>query len=107
MIVRILETEVMPNTKTAKKQLLVTKRNYERNRHFKSALKTAVKKARAAIEAASSPEAAQQAMNEAVKTLYRSATKRIIKKQNAYRHVSRLMRSYNHAFRPAPEQPAQ
>lgn len=97
----------MPNTKTAKKQLLVTKRNQERNRHFKSVLKTAVKKARAAIESAGNPEAAQVAMNNAVKTLYRSATKRIIKKQNAHRHVSRLMRAYNAAFRPAPEQPAQ
>ncbi len=97
----------MPNTKTAKKQLLVTKRNYERNRHFKSTLKTAVKKARAAIDAAASPEEAQKAMQAAVKTLYRSATKRIIKKQNAYRHVSRLMRSYNNAFNSNPEQPAE
>jgi small subunit ribosomal protein S20 len=107
MVVRILETEAMPNTKTAKKQLQVTKRNNERNRHFKSTLKTAVKKARAAITAAEDAQAAQLAVNAAVKTLYRSATKRIIKKQNAYRHVSRLMRAFNTAFRPATEQPAE
>lgn len=96
----------MPNTKTAKKQLLVTKRNFERNRHFKSTLKTAVKKARAAIATAENQDEAQKAMQAAVKTLYRSASKRIIKKQSAYRHVSRLMRSFNNAFNPKAEQPA-
>ena len=96
----------MPNTKTAKKQLQVTKRNSERNQHYKSTLKSAVKKARTAIAAAENAEEAKQAMHAAVKTLYRSATKRIIKKQNAYRHVSRLMRSYNAAFNATPEQPS-
>jgi len=43
------------NTKTAKKQLLITKRNHERNVHFKTMLKNALKKARTAITEARSP----------------------------------------------------
>ena len=41
----------MPNIKSAKKRVLVSKANYERNKAYRSALRTAVKKADAAIEA--------------------------------------------------------
>ena len=39
----------MANTKTAKKQLLITARNHQRNQHYTTMLKTALKKARLAI----------------------------------------------------------
>ena len=48
----------MPNIKSAKKRVLVSQANYERNKAYRSALKTAIKKADAAIEA-KSPEAAE------------------------------------------------
>jgi len=91
----------MANTKTAKKQILVTKRNHERNLAIKSRLKSTLKRARLAIAAAADATAATDALNLAVKTLYKSATKGIIKKQNASRRVGRLMLSYNRAFDPA------
>ena len=97
----------MPNTKTAKKQLQVSERNRARNVHFSTQLKSAVKQAREAI-AADDAEQARAALNNAVKVLYRSVSKGIIKKQNAYRRVSRLMRSYNVRFGETPviEEPA-
>ena len=41
----------MPNIKSAKKRVLVSEANYQRNKAYRSALKTALKKADAAIEA--------------------------------------------------------
>lgn len=41
----------MPNIKSAKKRVLVSRANYERNKAYRSALRTAVKKADAAIDA--------------------------------------------------------
>jgi small subunit ribosomal protein S20 len=97
----------LANTKTAKKQLLVTARNHKRNLNYKTRLKSAIKKARAALKAPDATAAAG-AVNEAVKTLYRSATKGIIKKQNASRRVGRLMKAYGKAFAPAaPATPPQ
>lgn len=87
----------MANTKSAKKQILVSKRNQERNVQYKSALKTAIKKARLAISGGDA-SAAQAQVNEAVGTLYKSVTKGIIKKQNASRRVGRLMRAFNKQF---------
>ena len=40
----------MPNIKSAKKRVLVSAANYERNKAYRSGLRTAVKKANAAIE---------------------------------------------------------
>ena len=63
----------MPNIKSAKKRVLISKANYERNKAYRSALKTAIKKADAAIEA-KSPEAAE-AVKVAVKTVDKAAGK--------------------------------
>lgn len=87
----------MANTKTAKKQILITKRNYERNLHFKTMLKTSVKKARAAMDA-DDKTVAKEALDAAVKRIYKSVTKRLIKKQTASRKVSRLMLAFNRQF---------
>ena len=48
----------MPNIKSAKKRVAVSKANYERNKAFRSALRTSIKKADAAIDA-KAPEAAE------------------------------------------------
>jgi small subunit ribosomal protein S20 len=87
----------LANTKTAKKQLLITARNHARNQHYSTMLKTALKKAHLAIGSADA-QAAQQAVNTAVATLQRSATKGVIKRQNASRRVGRIMRAYNKRF---------
>lgn len=96
----------MPNTKTAKKQLQVTRRNQARNQHFKTVMKTAVKQAHSAIEAGEDPEAARVAVSQAVRSLHRTASKGIIKRQNASRRAGRLMRAYNVAFAQAAPAPA-
>jgi len=90
----------LANTKTAKKQLLITARNHERNQQYSTMLKTALKKARLAISGADA-QSAQQAVNTAGATLQRSATKGVIKRQNASRRVGRIMRAYNKRFNPA------
>lgn len=94
----------MPNTKTAKKQLLINERNRERNQHYKSLMKTTMKKARTVIDAGEDRNEAQAAINKAVKVLHRTASRGIIKRQNASRRISRLMTSFNKQFaKPAAE----
>ena len=76
----------MPNIKSAKKRVLISKANYEKNKAYRSALRTAVKKADAAIDAKSEDMAA--VVNEAVKKIDQAATKGIIHKNNAARKKS-------------------
>ena len=47
----------MPNIKSAKKRVLISEANYQRNKAARSALRTAVKKADAAIDAKSADAA--------------------------------------------------
>jgi small subunit ribosomal protein S20 len=99
----------VPNTKTAKKQLRTSERNRVRNSHYKTHMKNALKHARAAIAAGEDAEAAKQTVNHAVRTLHRTATKGIIKRENASRRIGRLMHAYNTVFtsKPAAEAPAE
>ena len=91
----------MANTKTAKKQLQISERNRIRNLHYKTIMKNAVKKAKAAIAAGEDQEAARAAVNNVVRTLHRTATRGIIKRRNASRRISRMMTAYNKVFKPA------
>jgi small subunit ribosomal protein S20 len=88
----------MANTKTAKKMILITRRNHLRNVHYRTMLKSALKKARSVIAQGSDAGAAQLALNTAVKSLYTTASKGVIKKQTASRRVGRIMRLYNKHF---------
>ncbi len=83
----------MPNIKSAKKRVLVSKVNAERNKAYRSALKTAVKKADAAIDANSADAA--EVLKAAVKTIDKAAVKGIIHKNNAARKKSALVARYN------------
>ena len=58
----------MANIKSAKKRVLVTKRNYDRNKSIKSSVKTAIKKVEAAV-AANDAEAEKAALLEATATI--------------------------------------
>ena len=78
----------MPNIKSAKKRVLVSKANYEHNKAYRSALRTAVKKANAAIENKSDDMAV--AVTEAVKKIDQAANKGIIHKNNAAHKKSAL-----------------
>ena len=84
----------MANIKSAKKRVLVTKRNYDRNKSIKSSVKTAIKKVEAAV-AANDVETAKAALLEATATIDKAATKGVYHKNNASRKVSRLAKAVN------------
>ncbi len=83
----------MPNIKSAKKRVLISKANYERNKAYRSALRTSIKKADAAIDAKSADMAV--VLKAAVETIDKAAAKGIIHKNNAARKKSALVTRYN------------
>ncbi len=83
----------MPNIKSAKKRVLISKANNEKNKAYRSALRTAVKKADAAIDAKSDDMAA--VVTDAVKKIDQAANKGIIHKNNAARKKSALVTRFN------------
>ena len=84
----------MANIKSAKKRVLVTKRNYDRKKSINSSVKTAIKKVEAAV-AANDVETAKAALLEATATIDKAATKGVYHKNNASRKVSRLAKAVN------------
>ena len=78
----------MPNIKSAKKRVKVNATKNLRNKALKSSLKTAVKKANAAIENQDADMA--QTVRVAVKKLDQAAAKGILHKNNAARKKSQL-----------------
>jgi small subunit ribosomal protein S20 len=83
----------MPNIKSAKKRVLVTKVNNERNRAYRSALRTAIKKADAAVDAKAADAA--ETVKVAVKEIDSAVSKGIIHKNNAARKKSNLQKRLN------------
>ena len=85
----------MPNIKSAKKRVLISKANYERNKAYRSDLRTAIKKADAAIDAKAEDMAA--VVDDAVKKIDKAASKGIIHKNNAARKKSAIVTRFNKA----------
>lgn len=83
----------MPNIKSAKKRVLIAKRNNLRNKSIKSNLKTTIKKADAAIlnKDANSAEAARLA----IKKIDQAAAKGVMHKNTAARRKSAIARRLN------------
>lgn len=81
----------MPNKKSAKKRVLVAERNRQRNQGTKSAVRTAVKKARLAIADAADNQASKAALKNAQSLIDRAVLKGVINKNKASRDKSRLM----------------
>lgn len=88
------EGSPLANSKSARKRILVNERRRLRNRPFRSAARTFVKKAELAI-AAGDREAAQAAVLAATSQLDRVASKGVIHANNAARRKSRLMKKFN------------
>lgn len=84
----------MPNIKSAKKRVLVSKVNNERNKMDKSVLKSTLKKFDAAV-ADGSKEQADSAYKAAVKTIDKAVSKGIIHKNNAARKKSSISLKLN------------
>lgn len=84
----------MANIKSAKKRILVERRNAEKNKAIKSRVKTAVKRVNAAI-AANDKDAAGKALVTAVKEIDKAAGKGVFHRKTASRKVSRLTIAVN------------
>lgn len=81
----------MPNIKSAKKRVLVSKAENERNRAARSMLRTNVKKFETAA-ASGDKDAASSAAKVAVSTIDRSVSKGILHKNTAARKKSSIAR---------------
>ena len=86
----------MANTQSAKKRIRQNAKRRERNRIYRSAARTHIKRTRTLI-AAGQLEEAETAMKEAVSTLDKAARKGILHKGNASRRKSRIMKAYARA----------
>ena len=84
----------MANNKQSKKRILINETKRLRNRPYRSAARTYVKKAEVAIRSGDQ-SAAATAVGDALSMLDRVASKGIIHQNNAARRKSRLMRKYN------------
>ena len=84
----------MPNIKSAKKRVLVSKANNERNKMEKSALKTVLKKFDAAV-VEGNKEQADSAYKDAVKSIDQAVNKGLIHKNNAARKKSNITLKMN------------
>ena len=80
--------------KSAKKRILVNKTKADRNKSIKSAVKTSIKKVEAAVTA-KDKEAAAAALQNAISTIDKAASKGVYHKNNAARKVSRLSKAVN------------
>lgn len=85
----------MPNIKSAKKRVLIGKANNERNRSYRSELKTALKAANAAIESNADNKA--EVVTAAIKKIDQLTVKGILHKNTAARKKSKLTLKLNKA----------
>ena len=81
----------MPNIKAAKKDVLRSKERQLRNKSAKSAIKTAVKKSRAAI-VEGDLATAEKRVHDSQALINKTASRGIIHKNAAARRTSRLMK---------------
>lgn len=85
----------MANIKSAKKRVLVNEKKAANNKARNTALKTAIKKANAAIE--SNADNKTELVNDAVKKIDQAANKNLIHKNCAARKKSNLANKLNKA----------
>ena len=85
----------MPNIKSAKKRVIVNGNRAKRNKSANTALKTAIKKADAAIEANAADK--DELVKVAVKKIDQATAKGLLHKNNAARKKSALVTRANKA----------
>ena len=83
----------MPNIKSAKKRVAVSAANNERNKAYRTALRTAIKKADAAID--NKAVDAGEVVKAAVVKIDQAAVRGILHKNNAARKKSALVKRLN------------
>jgi small subunit ribosomal protein S20 len=87
----------VPNIKSVKKDVIKSRKNHLRNISAKSAMKTFIKKAKAAIDTHSEVATTADAIRVACSTIDKTAERGIIHKNQAARRKSRLMKRANKA----------
>ena len=85
--------KTMANIKSAKKRVLIAKRNTERNVAFKSSIKTAVKKALSLVKG--DEKELQAALSKVYQLCDKAVGKGILHKNTAARKKSRLTKAIN------------
>lgn len=85
----------MPNIKSAKKRVKVISAKTARNKAAKSALKTTIKKANAAIDTNAANK--EEAVKVAIKKIDQAAAKGLLHKNKAARNKSTLVKKLNAA----------
>ena len=91
----------MANTRSAEKRNRQAVKRRARNASVRTGLKSAVKKAREAV--AKGEPASGEAVQAALRTLARAASKGIIHKNAASRRISRLAKAAGKGAAPAPK----
>ena len=81
----------LANTQSAKKRIRSSARRYERNRHYRSAARTYIKKTQLLIEQGEFDEA-EEMSRKAASVLDKAARKGILHRGNVARRKSRLMK---------------
>ena len=81
----------MPNIKSAKKRVLITKKESILNNDVKASMKTAIKK----VEKATTKEDAQTLSLEAIKRIDNAASKGVIKANTRDRYKKRVQKLVN------------
>lgn len=84
----------MANIKSAKKRVLVSRRNAERNKAIRTGVKTSIKKVEAAV-ATGDKAVATAELRKATSVIEKACTKGVYHKNNAARKVSRLAKAVN------------
>ena len=82
----------MANTKSAEKRIRQSAKRNERNRAARSAMRTAIKKVRGAVDAGDGP-GAETALRDAVQLIDRTVTKNVVHRNTAARTKSRLVKA--------------
>lgn len=92
----------MANKHAAEKAIRVSARRRTRNRVVRSSARTHVKQA-ASVLSSGDATASAQSIREAVRALDKAAQKGVIKKNNAARRKSRLMKKLNQSRAATPK----
>jgi small subunit ribosomal protein S20 len=97
-----LEESSLANKHAAEKAMRISLRRRTRNRVVRSSARTHVKQAASVLSSGNEAESAQ-AIREAVRALDKAAQKGVIKKNNAARRKSRLMKKLNQSRANTPK----
>jgi small subunit ribosomal protein S20 len=92
-----MEGRKMANIKSAKKRIKVNEKARERNRYYRSTLRTFIKKAKAAMEEGNK-EMATQFYKKAISLADKMVIKSIIHRNKAARVKSRITKKFNAVF---------